>query len=599
MLNRTQSNAISIIGATGVVVQGNYVGTDPTGLIARPNGLDNVNSSTAIDIGDFTLMATDTSTVDTLVGGTNPQDRNVVSGNYGGAFGVGAVDSTFYGNYFGLGADGLTTLGNSNGTGVTTGVLTIDYANGVQFGNGQLEGMNVVSGNSRGIQPDYSSNLVFKGNRIGTDYSGTLPRPNLRNGISLGLGTNNVTIGGSNPGDGNLIAYNQINGVETWTSGVQVSNVVIRGNDIHDNTNNGIEIGGASNLNISSNNIYNNSTANHTANIYITGASILGFNTDGVAFSGNKIGLAPDGSIANNNPLAGIYIPGDATNVIIGGPNSGNGNEIAGHGNGGVIAMSGDLQAIPAFVQANKISILSNSIHDNNSVNSGLGIDLVTGVELGMPDGIFNSYNNLGPDTNDSGDADTGPNNYINFPVINSVDQNNLNLSVNFNLDALDSPTNQYRVEFFANDSADPSGYGEGQTYLGYATVSPGNNQIANITLPAGTNLTGKVLSATTTAIDNTTTSGFGSTSEFSLASNITVSSLPTNNNTDNSNTNNSSNNTTNNQNQSNTNLANTGDNKTIPLMILSVVMIGVAVAMITTRGKLQGIKLNKYRIDT
>ena len=43
VLNRTQSNAISIIGgATGVVVQGNYVGTDPTGLIARPNGLDNV-----------------------------------------------------------------------------------------------------------------------------------------------------------------------------------------------------------------------------------------------------------------------------------------------------------------------------------------------------------------------------------------------------------------------------------------------------------------------------------------------------------------------------------------------------------------------------
>ena len=61
-----------------------------------------------------------------------------------------------------------------------------------------------------------------------------------------------------------------------------------------------------------------------------------------------------------------------------------------------------------------------------------LGIDLVTGVELVCQMESFNSYNNLGPDTNDSGDTDTGSKNLINFPAINSVDQNNLNLSVNF-----------------------------------------------------------------------------------------------------------------------------------------------------------------------
>jgi hypothetical protein len=74
-----------------------------------------------------------------------------------------------------------------------------------------------------------------------------------------------------------------------------------------------------------------------------------------------------------------------------------------------------------------------------------------------------------------------------------------------------------YRVELFANDSADPSGYGEGQTYLGYAMVANGENQEIDFTIPAGINLTGKALSATTTSLNSEITSGFGSSSELSL----------------------------------------------------------------------------------
>ncbi len=381
----------------------------------------------------------------------------------------------------------------------------------------------------------------------------------------------------------NGIIANSQDGVASYDT----SGLTIFGNIIHTNTQSGVRLIAGSATLIEDNTIYDNFSSGTGANISLTGASLFGLSTDRTTIIGNKVGVQSNGNIAGNNPAYGIYINGDATNTIIGGTDASDSNEIAGHSNMGVAVQSGDLQAVPAVIFANKVSILGNSIHDNNSVDSGLGIDLFTGVELGMPDGIFNSYTNVGPDANDSGDADAGSNNLINFPVINSADQNNLNLNVNFDLDALDSPTNQYRVEFFANDTADPSSYGEGQTYLGYATVSPGNNQTAVVTLPAGTNLTGKVLSATTTAIDNTTTSGFGSTSEFSLASSITVSSLPTNNNT------------TNNQNQTSVNLANAGDNKIVPLVLLSVLMIGVAVAMITTRSKLQGIKLNKYRIDT
>jgi hypothetical protein len=111
----------------------------------------------------------------------------------------------------------------------------------------------------------------------------------------------------------------------------------------------------------------------------------------------------------------------------------------------------------------------------------------------------------------------------MNAPVINSVSQNRNNVSIDFNLDAANSTDGNYRVEFFTNDEADATGYGEGQSYLGSATVAVGTNRIANIFVPDGTDLTGKKITGTTTAINNTTPSGYGSTSEFSLASDTNV----------------------------------------------------------------------------
>ncbi len=409
---------------------------------------------------------------------------------------------------------------------------------------------NTIDGNTEnGIEINGSSDVSLTTNNI---------QNNDLDGVYISTTSNNISL------FTNGIIANAQNGVASYVT----SGLTIFGNIIHTNTQYGIRLNGGSDSLIDSNIIYDNFSSGTGANISLNAASLFGIVVDDISIAGNKIGVQANGNIASNNPTYGIVSSGDITNLTIGGINTTDSNEIAGHGNMGISVLSGDLQVVPAFIQANKVSILGNSIHDNNSVDSGLGIDLYTGVELGMPDGVFNSYTNLGPDANDPGDTDTGSNSLINFPVINSADQNNLNLSVNFDLDALDSPTNQYRIEFFSNDTADPSGYGEGQTYLGFVTVSPGNNQIANLTLPANTNLTGKVLSATTTAIDGTTASGFGSTSEFSLASSITVSSLPTNNNT------------TNYQNQTSTNLANAGDSKIIRLVLLSVVMIVITLIL-------------------
>jgi len=162
-------------------------------------------------------------------------------------------------------------------------------------------------------------------------------------------------------------------------------------------------------------------------------------------------------------------------------------------------------------------SIYGSSVGSLDGVGtSGLGIDLYRLVVDNSlnPDSLVND----GPTLNDLSDTDTGPNNYINFPVINSAIQNSTALTVNFDLDAADSTDGNYRVEFFSNDAADSSGYGEGQTYLGATTVANGTAQEATLTLANGTDLTGKSITATTTAINNTTASGFGATSEFSEA---------------------------------------------------------------------------------
>lgn len=385
VINSFDSSGV-IIWGDDIRIVGNYIGTDPTGMIARPNTNNGINGH-ASGTSDRAI-----------IGSTNPADRNIISGNAGAGItpNTDQDDWVVKGNYIGLGADGVTQIGNSapiNGP----GAMSIDNCSGTIVGGSELGAVNVISGNKNfGIFPDNTEGLVIQGNIIGPDWKGDPIPGNVQLG-GIGLPALNgpfinTIIGGVNPGEGNLIAYND-------GSGIAVIKVFISG--------------------------------------------ISNFNPDKIAILGNSIyGNTPNGSY-----------------------------------------------------------IIS---------QSGLGIDLIDGEFTNM------TSTTSGPTPNDTGDTDTGPNGYMNFPVLASVAQQDNNVAINYSLDALDSPTNQYRVEFFANDTADPSGYGEGQTYLGSTTTAPGTNLVANLTVPNGTNLNGKHITATTTTIDNTTTSGFGSTSEFS-----------------------------------------------------------------------------------
>src|SRR5262249_55571574 len=108
-------------------------------------------------------------------------------------------------------------------------------------------------------------------------------------------------------------------------------------------------------------------------------------------------------------------------------------------------------------------------------------------------------------------DADTGPNNLQNFPVLNSAVLSAGFLFVSGKLDAT-TTGDDFRIEFFASPSADGSGHGEGQKFLGaFVAFGTGSTDLTfTAALAAAGVLPGQFVTATAT--DLTT----GDTSEFS-----------------------------------------------------------------------------------
>ena len=159
------------------------------------------------------------------------------------------------------------------------------------------------------------------------------------------------------------------------------------------------------------------------------------------------------------------------------------------------------------------VTILGNSIFANGS---GLGIDLSVATEtanlsyapliaIGTPDGVT---------ANDAADADTGPNDLQNFPVLS--EESVWNPSQVVAKGTLHSaPMREYRIEFFANSSVDSSGHGEGEQFIGSTVVTTDATGFAEFTQPTG--VTDLVGDGRTSFLTSTATGPSG-TSEFSPA---------------------------------------------------------------------------------
>ena len=137
-------------------------------------------------------------------------------------------------------------------------------------------------------------------------------------------------------------------------------------------------------------------------------------------------------------------------------------------------------------------TIRGNSIYGN----SGLGINLVGPRD--RSDGVT---------LNDTGDRDGGPNDLQKFPVItddNPGDNGGTTLAGTLN----SVPNTTFALDFYSNSVPDPSGYGQGETFIGSANAR--TNAAGNANFSFTFNGDARFFSATAT---NRAT---GDTSEFS-----------------------------------------------------------------------------------
>ena len=226
VINRFNDNGILITNTSGVVVQGNYIGTNINGTAALGNG------GAGIDLG--------TGAASNTIGGADPNARNVISGNSGDGiqiFGAGTTGNLVQGNYIGIDAGGTADLGNSQ-----SGVNIWGGASSNTIGGGVAAAGNVISGNDQyGVEIDglATGSNVVQANRIGTTADGSGPLGNAQAGVTIGGGSSNNVIGfgysaPDETGLANTIAYNGGDGVQLSGTNTTRGNR-IAGNDIFAN----------------------------------------------------------------------------------------------------------------------------------------------------------------------------------------------------------------------------------------------------------------------------------------------------------------------------------------------------------------------------
>src|SRR5262249_21776641 len=252
------------------------------------------------------------------------------------------------------------------------------------------------------------------------------------NGIGAGA-ANGLTLNASNNAVRGLI-INRFNGNGIV---VNVNSNVIEGNFIGtnatgtfalSNTLDGIFLNGGSNNTIGGTTPASRNLISGNRN----GIQMIGVGA-GNQVRGNFIGTNVSGTGSVGNSLNGVLLAGPS-NTVVGAAGSASGNTIAFNGAAGVAVTAG----------------VGNSIQSNSIFgHGGLGIDL-------GPTGVT---------PNDLGDGDSGPNGLQNFPELTVASLAGTSTNIQGTLNS--NPGSTFRIEFFSSQFPNPSGFGEGQTFIG------------------------------------------------------------------------------------------------------------------------------------
>jgi hypothetical protein len=317
------SHGISITGAgtNENIIRGNYIGFDSSGYGYVGNGED---FSAGIYLGEGTTR--------TQIGGAGPNDGNYFALNVlGGIFLDGSDQNIIQGNYIGVSRYSLSSGYNGNGV-----VMRFGASDNLIGGSEPGEG-NTISGNQMdefpfgaGIfigDPGSDRNVVV-GNMIGVDMSGSRRMPNAGAGVVVCEGARHNRIGGTAPGERNIISGNGL-----------YSNLVSVGRGVH---------------------------------LYGTGTS---YNS----IVGNLIGVASDSITPIRNLGNGVGLYFGASNNVIGGDAEVAGNIISGNRSHGIYLQSPD---------TDRNVLRHNRIFDNDS----LGIAIRQSSQHGLTPPTLNSF---------------------------------------------------------------------------------------------------------------------------------------------------------------------------------------------------------------
>jgi CSLREA domain-containing protein len=381
-------------------------------------------------------------------------------------------------------------------------------------------------------------NVSIKGNYLGTDATGeSLNVITELNGIRM-ADCSNITIGGTDPSDRNILVGSN-SGVELLCSDVSIFGNYIGVkrdgvNSIVGETQPNGGVGVVQPLNQSGppyTNLAIGGPATGQGNLIagVPGTQIVLAGIGNVV-QGNIIGGDYNGvENANVDSGSGISLYGGGSNMLIGGTGAGEGNIIVGTKGAAIANFGVEIPLFSVSLVGQNNAFLGNRIFDVGVLDyydfgdSNIGIDLLNSAYDGAPSGPPESFFDTGPNATNIGNNTNRANNYLRSPVLNSAVQDGNQLSIDFDLDVIGSDSNQYRVEFFANETSTVFGTGPGENYLGSTTVDTGNTTI-DLTLGSSADITNSALSATVTPLNSTGPDGFGGTSEF--AQNIEIGSV-------------------------------------------------------------------------
>jgi hypothetical protein len=342
-----------------------------------------------------------------------------------------------------------------------------------------------------GVQTSYSGDTsasvaeVTTGPEVILDYQGTVSGPGFEisgtDVVIKGVGVGSVNDSGGATGRGISLSATgtTIQSVTSWNndhdgvrvdacSGFQIFDSVSRDNGQSNTSNDGIQISSAS----------ANGTVRNNQLIDNNGYGIdINFGSNNMLVELNLVKGNGFGGTGQNAGIGFERAPAGSTCTV-------RQNTITGSSGAGIV-VDGNFTAV---------KITENSIFSNG----GIGIDLAPGTTV-SGDGVTG---------NDSDDSDTGGNNLQNFPVLAKVVVAGGNTTIDGSVTSAANTT--YELEFFHSSAPDPTGYGEGETFIGTAPVTTdgtGNVSFSE-TFPTAVP-DGYVVSATATDPS-------GNTSEFS-----------------------------------------------------------------------------------